>query len=104
MTTTTVTSLATPAALVAGPPGQPDISYAPNLEKYQARTASRLAEGNLPKTLPEGFPSKLQGDLVWEGETLAETYDWTYVLSEEQLDEIEAALRHFKGAHAYVSA
>lgn len=93
---TTVTSLSTSAARVAGPPGQPDIEYRPDFEKYQARTARRLAEGNLQKTLPEGFPQNLTGDLVWEGETLADTYDWTYVLSEEQLDEIEAALKHFK--------
>ena len=69
---TTVTSLATPAALVAGPPGQPDIAYAPDFEKYQARTARRLAERKLATTLPEGFPSELRGDLVWEGKTLAE--------------------------------
>ncbi|MBE3044996.1 hypothetical protein IMZ48_21040 [Candidatus Bathyarchaeota archaeon] len=94
---TTVTSLATPAALIAGPPGQPDIAYAPDFEKYQARTARRFAEEKLATTLPEGFPSELRGDLVWEGKTLAETYDWTYVLSEDQLEEIEDALKHFKG-------
>ena len=99
--TTTVTSLSTPAALVAGPPGQPDIAYAPDLQKYQARKARRLAEEDLPKTLPEGFPARLQGDLVWEGETLAESYDWTYVLDGEQLEEIESALRYFKGAHVH---
>ena len=95
--TTTVTSLSTDAARVAGPPGQPDIAYAPDFEKYQARTARRLAEGNLPRTLPDGFPSELSGDLVWDGKTLEQTHDWTYVLSEAQLDEIESALKHFKG-------
>lgn len=98
---TTVTSLATPAALVAGPPGQPDISYAPDLLKYQARTAKRLAEETLTKTLPEGFPSELKGDLVWEGDRLAETYDWTYVLNEDQLVEVESALKHFKGMSSH---
>ncbi|SPO06500.1 probable TfdA family oxidoreductase [Cephalotrichum gorgonifer] len=93
---TTVTSLATPAALVAGPPGQPDISYAPDFAKYQARVTRHLAQGNLKTTLPENFPEKLTGDLVWEGDTLAETYDWTYVLNEEQLAEVDAALEHFK--------
>lgn len=93
---TTVTSLSTAAARVAGPPGQPDIAYAPDFEKYQARTARRLAEGNIQKTLPERFPKELTGDLVWEGETLADAYDWTYVLSDEQLEEIETALQHFK--------
>jgi hypothetical protein len=46
--------------------------------------------------VPEGFPDQLQGDMVWEGDTLAETYDWTYVLSEEQLAEIDEAVKHFQ--------
>ncbi|KAI1659459.1 Clavaminate synthase-like protein [Daldinia decipiens] len=94
MSTTTVTFV-TPKA--PAPPGQPDISYAPDYDKWQARAARRLKEGNLPTTLPEGFPVQLKGDLVWEGETVADTYDWTYVLSDEQLDEIDRAVDHFKG-------
>ncbi|KAI1490998.1 TfdA family taurine catabolism dioxygenase TauD [Biscogniauxia mediterranea] len=94
MATTTVT-LVTPAA--PRPPGQPDISYAPDYDKWQARVARRLAAGNLPKSLPEGFPSKLSGDLVWEGQSIADEYDWTYVLSEDQLAEIDRAVEHFKG-------
>ncbi|KAL4796862.1 hypothetical protein BDV19DRAFT_397977 [Aspergillus venezuelensis] len=78
------------------PPQQPDIDYAPNYEKWQARAAQRLAEGGLETKVPEGFPEQLEGDLVWEDETLAESYDWTYVLNAEQLDEIERALVHFK--------
>ncbi|KAF5989189.1 family oxidoreductase [Fusarium coicis] len=48
------------------------------------------------KSLPEGFPKELKGDLVWDGETLAQKYDWTYVLSAAQLEEIDRALAHFK--------
>lgn len=77
-------------------PGQPDISYAPDVAKYQERTARRLRDEVLSKELPDGFPAELKGDLVWEGETLAKTYDWTYVLSPEQLAEIAAAVKHFK--------
>ena len=91
-----VLSHATPAALRPGPPGQPDITYAPDFEKYQTRVATRLSKGGLASTLPVGFPEELRGDLVWEGETLPETYDWTFVLNEEQLGEIEKALTHFK--------
>ncbi|KAH7033703.1 uncharacterized protein B0I36DRAFT_373802 [Microdochium trichocladiopsis] len=78
------------------PPGQPDIAYHPDWDKYQARTARRLKTETLPSELPEGFPKKLTGALVWDGATLAKEYDWTYVLSHEQLDEIDKAVKHFQ--------
>jgi hypothetical protein len=81
----------------APPPGQPDIEYAPNYKKYQERTARRLNEGKLPTSVPDGFPTQLTGDLVWDGDSVGKTYDWTYKLSPEQLDEIDQALQHFKG-------
>lgn len=87
-------SFSTPKAVA--PPGQPDISYAPDYAKYQARAARRVQNESLPSTVPEGFPEQLKGDLVWEGETLAEKYDWTYALSEDQLAEIDEAVKHFK--------
>lgn len=87
-------AFSTPKAVA--PPGQPDISYAPDYDKYQARAARRVQSENLPSTLPEGFPEQLKGDLVWEGNTLAETYDWTYVLNEDHLAEIDQAVKHFK--------
>lgn len=97
MSTTTITST---ISLAPGPPGQPDISYHPEYEKWQARAARRLQEGNLPNW-PAGFPKKLTGDLVWEGQTLADTYSWTYVLSPEHLAEIDKAVAHFKGTRKH---
>lgn len=93
MSTTTVTWV-TPAA--QPPPGQPDINYAPNYDNWQARAARRLAAGNLPSKVPEGFPAQLTGDVVWQGANLAESYDWTYVLNAKQLAEIDRAVAHFK--------
>lgn len=102
---TAATAAVTPPALgrvfsttpAAQPPqGQPDISYHPDWEKYQARVARRTQTDNLPKTLPDGFPKELKGDLVWEGESLAQEYDWTYVFSADQLAEIDNAVTHFK--------
>lgn len=87
-------AFSTPKAVA--PPGQPDISYAPDYDKYQSRAARRVQSENLTSTLPEGFPKQLKGDLVWEGNTLAGTYDWTYVLSDDQLAEIDQAVKHFK--------
>lgn len=86
-----------PTPTATAPPGQPDIQYAPDYAKYQARAARRVQSGNLAGSVPEGFPDQLAGDLVWEGDTLAETYDWTYVLGEDQLSEIDRAVEHFKG-------
>ncbi|KAI1371306.1 Clavaminate synthase-like protein [Hypoxylon crocopeplum] len=90
---TTVTYITPPALR---PPGQPDISYAPDLGKYQARREQRIKSGNLSKELPRGLPRELTGKLVWEGDALAKTYEWTYVLEPSHLDEIELALKHFK--------
>lgn len=87
-------SFSTPTA--AAPPGQPDIQYAPDYAKYQARGARRVQTEELPTSVPEGFPDQLEGKMVWEGETLADTYDWTYVLKEDQLAEIDEAVKHFK--------
>ncbi|KAK2007909.1 TfdA family taurine catabolism dioxygenase TauD [Colletotrichum eremochloae] len=79
-----------------GPPGQPDIAYTPDHDKYLARTKRRQEEERLDKTLPEGFPQKLVSKLVWDGKTLAERYDWNYVLTEDDKKEIDEALNHFK--------
>ena len=77
---------------------QPTISYKPDFDQYQARTRFRLQTEPLQKqSLPEGFPEHLVSDLVWEGEKLAESYDWTYVLNAEQIKELEDALEYFKG-------
>ncbi|RAR15140.1 hypothetical protein DDE83_001578 [Stemphylium lycopersici] len=84
----------TPAALP--PPGQPDISYHPDWSKYKARVARRTQTENLPNNLPKGFPERVKGDLVWEGENLAQKYEWAYVLSADQQKEIDNAATHFK--------
>ncbi|KAJ0426714.1 hypothetical protein BJY00DRAFT_320369 [Aspergillus carlsbadensis] len=90
-----------PAAIIPpvpiGPAGQPDIQYLPDAIKYAARTKRRLQNEDLPRTLPEGFPAKLESELVWDGKNLAESYDWNYHLTKEDIEEVEAALAHFKG-------
>ncbi|CAH0053902.1 unnamed protein product [Clonostachys solani] len=78
------------------PPGQPDIQYAPNFQKWQARASSRVKNENLKKTLPDGFPTQLKGNLVWDGDSVAKSYDWVYQLSTDELKEIDTAVAHFK--------
>ncbi|KAK1987605.1 TfdA family taurine catabolism dioxygenase TauD [Colletotrichum cereale] len=84
------------ATVTVARPVQPDIQYAPDYQKFQARVARRSQEPGLPKTLPEGLPAQLKSDMVWEGATLASEHDWIYVLTPGQLDELDAALAHFK--------
>jgi hypothetical protein len=77
-------------------PKQPDISYIPNHAKYLARTARRLATENLPRTLPAGFPARIEGPLAWRGVEIAETYPFVHELAAADVAEIERALVHFK--------
>ncbi|KAF7305190.1 Clavaminate synthase-like protein [Mycena kentingensis (nom. inval.)] len=78
-------------------PPQPDISYHPDLEKFKARTARRLAEDpTLPQqALPPGFPAKTEGPIVWDGKDWTDESQWVYNLSQTQLDEIDQAVAHF---------
>ncbi|KAL1988656.1 hypothetical protein VTN96DRAFT_8356 [Rasamsonia emersonii] len=84
------------ATAVITAPQQPDIEYAPNVEKWRARTQRRLQTETLTKELPPGFPKKLVSDLVWEGDEIKGRYNWIYELNEAELNEIENALEHFK--------
>ena len=84
---------------IAGPPGQPDIGYTPDLDKYLARVQQRLATEKLEKTLPTGFPAKLQSELVWDAQRVESSYNWTYELSAEELDDIDSGLKHFQCKH-----
>ncbi|KAK3308340.1 uncharacterized protein B0T15DRAFT_483028 [Chaetomium strumarium] len=83
--------------LASRPVGQPDIGYTPDHNKYLDRSRRRQETEALPKTLPPGFPSELKSKLVWDGNSLAEAYDWNYHLSDDDLAEIHSALQHFKG-------
>ena len=78
---------------------QPDISYAPDREKWSTRTAQRLAKDPtlLSTPLPEGFPRKLDSPLVWEGKDWEKESQWVYNLSPAELKEIDEAVRHFHG-------
>ena len=76
---------------------QPDIYYTPDLDKYQARQKARLQiEAVKHASLPPAFPQRLISDLAWEGDRLADTYDWTYVLNGNEVQELEDALVHFR--------
>ncbi|KAF4628700.1 hypothetical protein G7Y89_g9450 [Cudoniella acicularis] len=76
---------------------QPDISYHPDIEKFQLRTERLKAQRSPNSSLPNGFPAELTGPLVWEGKDFKDENQWTFSLDGPQLDEIHQALVHFKG-------
>lgn len=74
-----------------------DYTYAVNEERYQARSAKRLAAGGLPTTVPSGFPQRLGGPLAWKGEDFKDREcEYVYQLSVEDVEEINIALKYFK--------
>jgi hypothetical protein len=95
--------MATADVLRPGPIGQPDIGYAPEYAKYLKRGKERQASGKLEKTLPAGFPTELRSDLVWDGNTIGQSFDWRYSLNASELEEIETALKHFKCTENHIS-
>lgn len=76
---------------------QPDIQYQPDYAKYQDRVRHRKATESFRTDLPVGFPTQLDSPLVWEGKDVEKSSEWAYKLSDAQLDEIDAALKTFKG-------
>lgn len=59
-----ISNMAIAQVLHSSPAGQPDIGYTPDYDKYLARVQKRLATEKLDKSLPQGFPQKLESDLV----------------------------------------
>ncbi|ETW85383.1 hypothetical protein HETIRDRAFT_457310 [Heterobasidion irregulare TC 32-1] len=91
--------MSTTSTITEAAPRQPDIDYHPDHVKYLARTARRLqSDPSLPKSpLPAGFPTQVEGPIVWEGADWKEEKQWVYELSQVELKEIDDAIKHFQG-------
>lgn len=76
---------------------QPDISYHPDFQKYQLRSDKIKALNPSIKKLPGSFLSQMKGELVWEAKDYTDEKQWTLVLTEDHLAEIDDALKAFKG-------
>lgn len=84
-----------PAADATVLPQEPDIEWIPSFKTYRDRCLRRIKNGGLVKTLPEGFPAKLESPLAWEGCQL-KTEEYIVELSAQEVAETETALRDFK--------
>jgi hypothetical protein len=76
-----------------------DISYDVNEAAFRRRSAARLAARDLATSVPAGWPTKLEGPLVWTAADFNEADESTYVypLTDEDKEEISKALEAFKG-------
>ncbi|GAB1317294.1 Taurine hydroxylase-like protein SAT17 like [Madurella fahalii] len=86
-------------AAAPSPPKEPyaDIGYQVDEDAFRRRTAARLAAGGLASSVPEGWPTQVEGPLVWTGADFDGVDESTYVycLTAEDKQEIDSALQHF---------
>lgn len=74
------------------------IDYFPNLDLHASRTLKVKAanERDGLMCLPEGFVASIESAMTWSGKFL-KAEDWTFVLTDQHLQEVEEALRTFQG-------
>jgi hypothetical protein len=85
-------------------PGFTCLPYYPNYDRWAAKLSSK---GSIDEALPHGFPCQLNSTLVWDGQNLplgehtsSDGTECVLQLTNSQLEEIDAALRHFQGKHS----
>lgn len=87
------------AAAPSAPKGPyADISYEVDEDAFRRRSAARVAAGGLATSVPPGWPTRVDGPLVWTGADYDRVDESTYVyhLHPENMLEIDGALQHFK--------
>ena len=77
---------------------QPDIDYYPDLAKYELRSRVRLQHETLETQIPPGCPIEIHSETVWDTSIVDDPKSWLFRLEPEQIDEICAALKNFKGS------
>lgn len=74
-----------------------DIGYAVDEAAFKRRSEARLAAGSLPTHLPDGFPARVTGPLVWTTSDMQDESEYVYYLTDDDKAEILVALEEFKG-------
>ncbi|KAK3991426.1 hypothetical protein QBC44DRAFT_341025 [Cladorrhinum sp. PSN332] len=76
--------------------GYADIQYDVDEAKFKARSEARLRAGNLPTSVPDGWPTKLTGPLIWSSDSFPDEEEYVYHLTDADKAEILLALACFK--------
>jgi len=74
---------------------QADIGYDVDESAFQRRSEAHLAAGGLPKSVPEGWPARLEGALVWSAHDFQDENEYVYFLTTADKAEIREALEYF---------
>ncbi|KAF2757568.1 Clavaminate synthase-like protein [Pseudovirgaria hyperparasitica] len=84
------------------PESQPPIEWHPDPQVYAERSKRRQATENLEQELPRGWPARVEGPWVWDGNDIAmenggpgESH-WVTKLQAENIADLEAATQRFK--------
>ncbi|KAF1986479.1 Clavaminate synthase-like protein [Aulographum hederae CBS 113979] len=78
-------------------PGGPNIQWDPSYATYRARV-NMLAKLDLPRPnqVPQGFPEMVSAPWAWDGSEYDDGDNYVLKLTEDDIEEIERALRYFK--------
>lgn len=80
----------------AEPKHYANIGYEVNEEAFRRRGEARLAAGGLPTAVPSGWPTEVEGPLVWTSDSFPDESAYVYHLTDEDKTEIGEALEYFK--------
>ena len=91
----------TPPGGGQAPPAQTyaDITYEVDEERYLRRQEAVLKTPGLPTSVPEGWPTLLEGPLVWDSNSFPDEREYVYYLTDGDKVEIQAALGFFKSMY-----
>ncbi|KAI0115734.1 hypothetical protein GGR51DRAFT_360692 [Nemania sp. FL0031] len=73
-----------------------DIGYDVDEEAFIRRCKASAAIGGLPSSVPQGWPTKLEGPLVWGKDDFQDESEYIYYLTDADKAEIRGALECFK--------
>ncbi|RDI78681.1 hypothetical protein Vi05172_g11250 [Venturia inaequalis] len=76
----------------------PEIEWNPSFATFQSRV-EMLSKLRLPRpqSLPSGLPEAIQAPWAWDGSEYQHCEDYVLQLEKGDIQEIESALKHFKG-------
>lgn len=79
---------------MAYPAAGPVVNSTPVAPHHELKLPYAPAEMS---SLPKDFPSVLSSPLAWTGQQFAHQSDYIHHLDPDEIREIDAALKHFKG-------